>query len=1435
MAGSTNQRSGVSELTFEQIAFQTYNQMDEAKNWYVLGGSADFSAILPKLRLIKEGDEAAILIRPFIHNMVVYMRVMDSKIKCFIADSQGWNWRYYPTRNLIAALNEHFGERAQIVLPTTPLQAREVNRGCSIFAQLFLKYFTEKGKHFFQELANLPINTEENQKLKEKIKGWGIALRSEIILLQKDSLPLSLISRLNQNFSTTEAFFEGSPWLKGTMTIQTSLLMEQDNKFQKETQGIVVANEEMLPSLLKWQHLDHEDLEIGVEESSIYQLEINKIGEKYAFKVNFGKGNSGQNQIMFGNCIAYANVNFPKDVTSENLQTIFADMKPEIRVDMHESSLTIYADSEEELLTFFSKKLLSKEYQLQLYRQGMTQQLALSFFAYEALECVKMSQRKHATTGGLFLGEVNAALLYFITAYGRDTIGVVQESLGFKNEKLLQKIIDLMDAGKGKIVFSIDAGKTHQVAVIIDKKTEKISVIDSHGLDQGLKNVEKLLGSHSYFKKFTFSSEKPPVLQETDHWTCGVHVILNILDDLGEIADRKNIDMDEWLRKILRASEVTERENLQRQDKMIVRDRLIDAVIELHEQNELLMPSLILFLKSHVRDSSLVTFGELKQQENYKSLNLTEKEKDVLHLIYSLTEANFEQGVAERIIGSGLKFIARPESEIAYIEFKEKGKKNSDLATQISNLLEEQYLNEHLDQLKSVSSKKSRLLKWFESLISHKLTIKDFVDSEALTALTTWIDKEGNKSNISTEKLYSWLDYLLFNKLNLLVIKLLENERSAWNEAKKQKYSIETLRNQEIQLGIDKISKLLGLQDTQEHKDILQWLSQLKGKLFLIPPQGWEKIIRAARFDIILLDTIIKDHENTEYSNFFLSAIKTLLDKGDEEQALQLCHDPYIQENLKGNFGILEASLLMPASSQEKFLRNNLKTIESYFVFLNQQTGKPIPSLESLSELTTKNVMQLFLEMINYKDFDDYTNVLGVLPTSLNVYLLKQAMPPIVTIEQLGLFLLTLPETRRLAVIKTYYHLITEEYLAPVIDTLPTHIRYDFLNDYLQSKPKTYLFYDNNLLAILKNLTSNDIDRLVKNYPQFLRNIHVLSGVIKKVLNDRAIHYAETYQNLISSAQDLQKILTVLPSEYHSKFIEKNSQLIATPLDASLIMPFIAIDKKLAFIEKYKDKIATIKDVVALAQNLSEGEKGTFIKPYLSLIKDGYELSQITAFLRQDEMLDFIIKRIDLVHSAGELLALLRVVRGGFLDIINEFKISLFRKPITKDQIDTVGKILLFIPPENRGAYALKFSSDITTIDYLSALLITLKEEERLQHIKSVYEVNNNFDFQSSEQIGKTLFILPVHDRIPFLEYLLKSKVVKSLAEKSRFKSMDILLYLSSTNNSEMISAEDTEAIKQKLDSVIITASSIRDYGFHSVKSKHGEEVPEEPQNKKEF
>lgn len=147
------------ELNHEALAILLDARLGP-KSAFVLAGSEDLRALLPKLDFSTDGAEAFILVRPYIHTMALYLRCINQQVHCLVFDShsQAWGTRYYPTRLILDTLVRQF-PRGRITLSSTPLQPQDIQRGCNQYALTFLTHCAEHGDKLFsspETLAALP-------------------------------------------------------------------------------------------------------------------------------------------------------------------------------------------------------------------------------------------------------------------------------------------------------------------------------------------------------------------------------------------------------------------------------------------------------------------------------------------------------------------------------------------------------------------------------------------------------------------------------------------------------------------------------------------------------------------------------------------------------------------------------------------------------------------------------------------------------------------------------------------------------------------------------------------------------------------------------------------------------------------------------------------------------------------------------------------------------------------------------------------------------------------------------------------------------------------------------------------------------------------------------------------------------------------------------
>lgn len=116
---------------------------------YLAAGSEDLAALLPKLDLRGPHSEAFIVVRAYVHTMLVYCQRQQDKLNIYVFESQGWGLRFYPTRLILRHLHHSFTD-ARIYLSHAEVQSQDLAHGCIDYTLCAMDYLLIHSDHFFK-------------------------------------------------------------------------------------------------------------------------------------------------------------------------------------------------------------------------------------------------------------------------------------------------------------------------------------------------------------------------------------------------------------------------------------------------------------------------------------------------------------------------------------------------------------------------------------------------------------------------------------------------------------------------------------------------------------------------------------------------------------------------------------------------------------------------------------------------------------------------------------------------------------------------------------------------------------------------------------------------------------------------------------------------------------------------------------------------------------------------------------------------------------------------------------------------------------------------------------------------------------------------------------------------------------------------------------
>lgn len=310
-------------LAGTQIAYLLHEKLPEG---HYVGGSDDLRCLLPLLNLSNVGDDAFILIRPLIHSMPLYLCMTEAnKIVAYLGDSQGWQWRYYPTRDIARALHDYF-PNIKIVLPSVQLQSREYQYGCPVISIETLLHIKKQRELFIRELTSIaPLKAEEPSEL-------------SIVYLQDKEFPESLKVALENSLGKLSQ--EKNVWQSGA-TFKTSVLDKAIDAYKKQADHISLDNQssDYINNIHEWQNWGMQSLLPSVMASPVNQIVLAE--NKVTLKV------TDKHQLLYGNSLLWTTQEYANGITLGTLQKLLEDVEGiQVFVDTSNNTITYFADDE---------------------------------------------------------------------------------------------------------------------------------------------------------------------------------------------------------------------------------------------------------------------------------------------------------------------------------------------------------------------------------------------------------------------------------------------------------------------------------------------------------------------------------------------------------------------------------------------------------------------------------------------------------------------------------------------------------------------------------------------------------------------------------------------------------------------------------------------------------------------------------------------------------------------------------------------------------------------------------------------------------------------------------------------------------------------------------------------------------------------------------
>lgn len=463
---------------------------------FIAGGAADLFALLSRLRLDTLGDEAFILIRPYIHTMVIYLRREKDGICCFLFDSQRWGMRYYPNRLIIEALIKYFPSNARIYLSGTEVQSQQIQRGCTEYSLTFLKYVAEYGNELFKFSRAHAIELKHHidpKHVNKLINHYPWLLEDRIFMLRNHALPEKLLDQFQQALKTQAKYFK---------ELSVLLKTEYTNEGELDWDKIYTTLDEVHGCLLT---------------PSSYELTL------YPFEIDLDKNvliiQLPHGDHLYNNFLLYSNDLYPAFVSLNSISYLWSN---ELQVN-YNSNIHILTFSLVDITRL--PDILNKVPTNNYFSAHMRQRLALQVMKQQIIERlndeIELQKIQVDARGGLDTRQAQLALRQLFSKY--------ESTVYVPDFKMLGDEINLDELKNYLfIIFTLPINTEHQVAIWITSINDAyhVEIYDSLIDESNIRKAEELLRIklHS-MQPILFKEIMLPKLKQKNDWECGVYSI----------------------------------------------------------------------------------------------------------------------------------------------------------------------------------------------------------------------------------------------------------------------------------------------------------------------------------------------------------------------------------------------------------------------------------------------------------------------------------------------------------------------------------------------------------------------------------------------------------------------------------------------------------------------------------------------------------------------------------------------------------------------------------------------------------------------------------------------------------------------------------------------------------------------------------------------
>lgn len=1154
---------------------KAFRQFDKLIPW--VGGSEDLRVVLRQsdFQLSKENDSMFIWLQPYIHSMSLFLKLTnDNSVTAFIIDQQGWQWRYYPTRDIVYALVEYFGPNTKIILSNTSWQSLDIQTSCPLFTKIIGEYCIKYGDQLFTELSSLKlIKLADDPKITENSPEVA---KLNVYRLQENVMPTGLEEFVEKELKkiAPKTSKEQSIWHEKTKTVRFEVTREAMQSYVTKSANICTEEQSYLylNHLIEWQGLQAEMFLPAVMAEPIFDF-------KFIAPATLELSLHHKHRFYFGNAVLFSNNPMPnpeKNVLSD----IFVNNE-DITVTRDKKQFTVQfsAKNISTLYKAFSD-LTRSEVQWQLFQQGLGhyQTLATALLGFEATETLKIREIQEVKTAGSDIDRINLALKYFL--FDQKNISVLTDhySLDDQEKEIPSQVLKAKATEVQYIVFSFAIDKSHQVLVIIDTKNEIIYQIDSQN-SKDLSSIQALFNSSLFkdnFKKYKFHSLEPVALQKDD-WTCGIHVVLNALNFFklpAIITDYS--DLTTATRKILRAAKQMESIVYKQKLAKITENKIIELLLKLLKEKKetcLWMAKLFDNLSTNYNENNFSIYYFI---DNYEKKNDTCSEflkiiSSFLFIPQLSNDHNLLTVCVKNLINFSAKTI-KPDQKIKI-----------DILGAFSNaVIDSNSISRYEEQFKLEQS--------FIDFLSTEIVPED---------ISPYFDNfvDHTKETLSFYLCFSFADQL--------------KELTKKQYASNRRLKAEIIRLQETENKFesklqDTINLIFKNADINLQNVFAPVLKKQKLRLYLLTLEQWRELLIDFK---TIPEKLNKVLENAEFFSkmdeslsfceaIILSLFKLKLDK----IAYSLQENKHFKKSIKPSFKeecIHKLLFLIKTENEEEFKKIFLNYSDKKEIFFNKTISFNNGSKEMFPLIEYANTLPTYeqFEFIKSKEKEiechvetdsDYKKILQFLFTEVKfqkLFLLKQSNE-FQNLKEIFCKLLNLQKLTESHHYRRTTHFILNDFSELILkENLEDSGEITII---LHILPKSYkkTFLDSKKSFILSELTST-----------------LLAEILEEIAPEERFDLIKEYQEEISIF-GLRFLIDKVPEEKIFDLIDLKIKLFATDEDIKSILNYIPIHLSAAFFLRYQNLVSNIDLICYLFKDIQDiNERIALIKEAISVLK----------------------------------------------------------------------------------------------------------------------------------------------------------------------------------------------------------------------------------------